>query len=274
MSWDLAGNSGTDPLNNFLGTRDSQPLSIRVNSTEAVRIDPTGRVGVGTASPVTKLETDVGQATDGITVRAANGWITNFANLHAGNYNPLSQEGDKGIFWGGQNLDQAGSFVIAPWSSSVAGLRITQTGNVGIGTASPGAMLEVAGPIRADDVFLTSDARVKTNIEPFTGALDGIRAMRAVRYTRLAPEVSSKSPSPSVQIGLIAQEVELIFPQLVDTRHNAGYKAVNYAGLVAILIEACKELSDDNAALRRTIEAIRDGYTCRPPAVTGIRSDA
>ena len=43
-------------------------------------------------------------------------------------------------------------------------------------------------------------------------------------------------------VGVIAQEIEAIFPELVDTRAN-GYKAVRYDRLVAVLIEAVKELN-------------------------------
>jgi hypothetical protein len=42
MSWEITGNSGTDPAINFLGTTDNQPLVIKVAGTEAMRIDPTG----------------------------------------------------------------------------------------------------------------------------------------------------------------------------------------------------------------------------------------
>jgi hypothetical protein len=56
MPWDLAGNSGTKPTTNFLGTRDNQPLAIRTNNTEKVRVTPTGDVGIGTTNPGSKLE--------------------------------------------------------------------------------------------------------------------------------------------------------------------------------------------------------------------------
>jgi len=53
--WKLAGNQNTDPARDFLGTADSQPLSIRTNGTEAVRIDLLGNVGIGTGRPEGKL---------------------------------------------------------------------------------------------------------------------------------------------------------------------------------------------------------------------------
>ncbi len=54
-SWSLTGNAGTDPATNFLGTTDNQPLVIRTNNTEVIRITTTGDVGIGTNNPVYRL---------------------------------------------------------------------------------------------------------------------------------------------------------------------------------------------------------------------------
>ncbi len=55
-AWALTGNSGTDPTVNFLGTRDAQPLVIRTDNTERVRITETGDVGIGTNTPAATLD--------------------------------------------------------------------------------------------------------------------------------------------------------------------------------------------------------------------------
>ena len=54
--WSLTGDSGTNPSVNFLGTTDNQPLVMKTNGVEAMRLDTNGNVGIGTTSPVTKLE--------------------------------------------------------------------------------------------------------------------------------------------------------------------------------------------------------------------------
>ena len=54
-AWQLTGNSGTAAGNEFLGTTDSQPLVIKTNNNEALRIDTDGNVGIGTASFTEKL---------------------------------------------------------------------------------------------------------------------------------------------------------------------------------------------------------------------------
>lgn len=57
------------------------------------------------------------------------------------------------------------------------------------------------------------------------------------------------------QIGVIAQEVETVFPELVHT-DKEGYKSVSYSNLVAPLIEAVKELKQQNETLNNRVEAL------------------
>src|SRR2546423_2173503 len=56
MTWQLAGNSGTNPATDFLGTTDGQPLAIRTSGAERLRITADGNLGIGTAQPGAKLE--------------------------------------------------------------------------------------------------------------------------------------------------------------------------------------------------------------------------
>lgn len=52
QSWNTTGNSGTNPSNNFLGTTDNQPLVLKTNNAEAMRILPDGKIKVGIGDPV------------------------------------------------------------------------------------------------------------------------------------------------------------------------------------------------------------------------------
>ena len=56
--WALTGNAGTSPATNFLGTTDAQPLVVKTNNAEAMRVTSSGDVGVGTAAPIAKLESN------------------------------------------------------------------------------------------------------------------------------------------------------------------------------------------------------------------------
>jgi hypothetical protein len=87
--------------------------------------------------------------------------------------------------------------------------------------------LTVTGTITSN-----SDARLKTNVETITTALDKVVALRGVMFDRISTGVR--------EMGVIAQEVEQIVPELVFTDEN-GIKSVAYANTVALLIEAIKE---------------------------------
>jgi hypothetical protein len=56
--WTLTGNAGTSPGTNFLGTTDAQPLVVKTNNAEAMRVTSAGDVGIGTAGPIAKLESN------------------------------------------------------------------------------------------------------------------------------------------------------------------------------------------------------------------------
>jgi cell division protein FtsB len=75
-----------------------------------------------------------------------------------------------------------------------------------------------------------------------------VLALRGVRYEWNALGVQHGGTAGAGQVGLIAQEIEAIYPELVSTDAQ-GFKAVNYAQLTPVLIEALKELAARNAAL-------------------------
>ena len=79
-----------------------------------------------------------------------------------------------------------------------------------------------------------SDSRLKKDVKTIEGALDKTKALRGVEFTRIADDARS--------IGVIAQELETVLPELVVT-DDKGIKAVNYAQITGLLIEAVKELS-------------------------------
>ena len=119
-------------------------------------------------------------------------------------------------------------------------------GSVGIGTTNPTSALQVAGTVSAQDFNTTSDQSLKINIATIEDALEKIELIRGVEFNW------SKSPhAPSM--GVIAQEVESVFPELVA---DTNPKQVNYNGLIGVLIESVKELKADNEILRAMIEDI------------------
>lgn len=99
--------------------------------------------------------------------------------------------------------------------------------------------------------YASSDARFKDNVKTIPNALDKVSKIGGYTYdwNETAGDVLGRSGS---DVGVIAQEVEEVLPEVVKTREN-GYKAVNYEKMVALLIEANKELQDVVAQLEERI---------------------
>ena len=112
----------------------------------------------------------------------------------------------------------------------------TATGNQSAKTDSSALTYNSAtGTLAATNVNSTSDANLKENIETIVGSIDILRDINGVKF------VWKELGTPSV--GVIAQDVEKVLPELVSERGDNGTKSVNYNGLVGVLIEAVKELS-------------------------------
>jgi len=129
-------------------------------------------------------------------------------------------------------LNGAGAVSVMSWNQA--------NGFVGINTLNAGYTLDVAGTIRGNNVA-ASDVRFKQNVRPLTGALAAVLALRGVRYQWNALGVQHGGTAGAEQVGVLAQEIEKVYPELVSTDAQ-GYKAVNYAQLTPVLLEAIKEL--------------------------------
>jgi len=92
--------------------------------------------------------------------------------------------------------------------------------------------LGVTGTASAANFNTTSDATLKTNVETLTGSLDAVKSLRGVSFDWLE--------NGNSEIGVIAQEVEAVLPDVVST-NDEGIKSVKYGNMVALLIEAMKE---------------------------------
>ena len=117
---------------------------------------------------------------------------------------------------------------------------------LGINCNAPQYTLDVNGSIHASgDVFAFSDRRLKTNIITIDSGLTLVNALRGVYYTR------TDTNEPSLRhMGVIAQEVEQVLPEVVRTDlSQEQIKSVAYGNIVAVLIEGIKELSQRLAPL-------------------------
>ena len=113
--------------------------------------------------------------------------------------------------------------------------------DVGIGTTTPGYLLDVAGPAHASSFPTSSDARLKANIKQLTNVLEKLQSIRGVSFDWNDLYESFGRSTGHREIGVIAQEVEAVFPELVTTWGEEEYRAVDYGRLTAVLVEAVKE---------------------------------
>lgn len=95
-----------------------------------------------------------------------------------------------------------------------------------------------------------SDRRLKKNIRTIDDTLEKIESFRGVHFDFIEGEGASD------QIGVIAQEVGPVFPELVDVRGSDGMYVVNYGGLAAVAVQAVKELHQQVKALQERLSAL------------------
>lgn len=101
-----------------------------------------------------------------------------------------------------------------------------------------------------------SDERFKKNISPLGPSLGRVMKMQGVTFDWKTEEFPGRGFTAKHQIGLVAQEVEKILPEVVNT-DSKGYKAISYDKLVPVLIEAVKEqqkkILDQQEAFHKTM---------------------
>jgi hypothetical protein len=94
----------------------------------------------------------------------------------------------------------------------------------------------------------TSDEKLKTNVKTIENGLEKVLNLRGVEYDRIDID--------SHQIGVIAQEVEKIVPEVVSTNSETGTKSVAYGNLVGVLIEAIKDLKIEISELKEKVNKL------------------
>jgi hypothetical protein len=132
-------------------------------------------------------------------------------------------------------------------AATTSRMFLSTSGEVGIGDTTPSYKLDVNGTIRATgDVIAYSDIRVKENIKTIDNAVNKVKALRGVEYNKI--------DSTEKSIGVIAQEIEEVIPEVVR-EDDQGMKSVAYGNITAVLIEAIKEQQNQIDELKNQLNA-------------------
>lgn len=174
------------------------------------------------------------------------------------------------------NQTTAVGLAVSAASSSGTAYAATFTGGkVGIGNTTPGHTLDVTGNINtsgclkangvADTGNCASDIRLKKNIVPITGALRRLSLLRPVHFDWRADEFPQLELGSAREVGLLAQELKEVFPELVAQADDGFYRVRYGLELHMQTIAALRELKEEKdaeiARLREEVELLR-AYLC------------
>jgi hypothetical protein len=147
-----------------------------------------------------------------------------------------------------------GRYNTAGGCDSFAAGRRAKALHDGVGTASPGFKLHVngdAGKPGGGSWSVASDARLKQNVQPLRGVLDKLLQLHGVSFEYRDPTAIHELPGQ--RLGLIAQEVEPVFPDWVETGPD-GMKRLTVRGFEALTIEALRQLREEKDARIAALE--------------------
>jgi hypothetical protein len=152
----------------------------------------------------------------------------------------ITSSGTQRMLLDGNEIDATGGSLFLNNNSSGDVVLVRGGGNVVVNTT----------------LVHSSDRRLKKNITTLDGALDKILNLRGVSFEWKKVEGRMSNPQKGIQLGVVAQEVEAVVPELVKTDAE-GYKSVAYANITALLIEAVKAQQTTIDVQQAQMEALR-----------------
>lgn len=266
---------------------------------ERLRINANGNVGIGTASPQYSL--DVATSTTGIAIKALNAFngLEDREALYGRSVNSPgwgvgldATGGYRGVYGVGDGTGSTDNFPIVGvlgvgLGDQGVGTRAgvwgaTSGGDVGYGVyggAGDATSFNAAGyfdgDVYATNFFTTSDRKFKKDITPMQRALERIMKLKPSNYQFRTTEFKGMHLPAGRQIGLVADEVKEVFPELVQKAVRPAvygkdkteliskaiaYEAVNYQGLVPVLVSSVQELNkktEENNSLKQEVGELK-----------------
>jgi|GEM_PF-6292371 len=253
---------------------------------------PAGWIGINNTSPEVALDVNgdiranricdengancrdlsVAGATDGHSLDAADGvpvdavYVDNDGVMKVNNYSIMKFDdnghqaeataydfGDPGVVIENAYGESGGFFAnndtAAIWSATNTGMIVEFLDEDGMSSRS---YIDSGGQL-----MMSSDRKLKENIEPLKDSLDKVMQMEGKRYKfKLLPGEKEKGQVNKMQVGLIAQDVVKVVPEVVDYQERNDQYYINYAALVPVLIEAMKEQQKQIETLQQQVQAL------------------
>ena len=215
-----------------------------------VIIKNNGSIGLGTTSPLAKLEI----ISEGDP--AFSEW----------NVNGLQIRGTNHALYMGVNSTSGVSYIQSVHVSTTQKplLLNARGGNVIIGRTTPttGYLLDVNGKIYASGSITSSDERLKSNIKNVTTETEKLYKLQGKSYTKtLEPTdmAQERDTTTFFEYGYLAQELKEVFPELVSQDTVTGYYGVNYVALIPVIVEALKDQRKVIDKQQQRIEQLEKG---------------
>ena len=274
----------------YLSNEQNGNMIFRTNATETMRLTATGKLGIGTTSPSGYSQLRVAthnryagyftSDTASSYAHVIHAEYTGVGNTDAfavyGKSAPADWYGTGGYFEGnyqgveGVVVDATGTGgyfgVYGSAYSSGAGTTYGVYGLAGGSTATKYGVYCSGNGAYTGTWTGVSDKKFKKDIADYTNALDNVLKLKPVTYTMKTGEYPYMGFASGTQIGFIAQEMETVFPTLVENGVHPGakkgdpkveYKGINYIGLIPVLVKAMQEQQAEIETLKLQVKNLQ-----------------
>lgn len=152
--------------------------------------------------------------------------------------------------YGGRVDTQQGNIKQFVYSSNLASWVYKKLGNGLLVQSPPTPTLPVlitSDLIVTGSIYNTSDERLKENINNIDNAnVDKLFTLNPIIYSYKSESRKKK------HFGFLAQDVEKVFPELIENNNISGYKTLNYQELIPIMLAKMKKMQDEIEELKQT----------------------
>ena len=248
-----AQGDGTDPL------ADTNQLSFYSDGVNRMLIDSNGNIGIGTGTAITAPDSTLHVGGD-----------INFTGILKQNGSEFQSSywekaGNNELYYTAANVGIGTNNPVQ--KLHVNGGNIVTSGSIGIGTNNPMQKLHVVGQIAATNKITSfySDERLKTDIELIPDPLKIIEQLNGFYYKANELAKSFGIETNKKEIGLSAQEVNKVLPELVDlapfdtsrdendnivSKSGENYLTISYERLMPVIVESIKKLNNEIKLLK------------------------